>query len=140
MVVEDGLNVSSCLRLHLSLRDKGNRMANMSMHYACLAISKLQDGRTHTGSLRFGAIGTSGATSLGGVGRLSPEMAKRFLTANVVYVVYSYATPIMWVEREEDGTLKCMQPLDKYSRTTTCHQTVARRGWGVRSGADIYHK
>ena len=109
------------------------------MHNALLAISKLQNGRTHTGSLRFGAIGTSASTSLGGVGRLSPEMAKRFLTADVVYVVYSYATPIMWVERDLDA-LKCVQPLDKYSRTTTRHQTVARRGWWLRSGADIYHK
>ena len=128
------------LRCDCPCGTEGTRMANISMHHACLAISKLENGRTHTGSMRFGAIGTSGATSLGGVGRLSPEMAKRFLTANVVYVVYSYATPIMWVEREEDGTLKCMQPLDKYSRTTTCHQTVARRGWWLRSGADIYHK
>ena len=119
---------------------KGIRMANISLHNAFVAISKFENGRTHTGSLRFGAIGTSPTSSLGGVGRLSPEMAKRFLTADVVYVVYSYATPIMWVEREEDGTLKCMQPLDKYSRTTTIHQTVARRGWWLRSGADIYHK
>ena len=110
------------------------------MHNAHLAISKLENGRTHTGSLRFGAIGTSACTSLGGVGRLRPEMAKRFLTADVVYVVYSYETPIMWVEREEDGTLKCTQPLDKYSSPTTRHQTVARRGWWLRSGADIYHK
>ena len=117
---------------------KGTRMANISMHHALLAISKLENGRTHTGSLRFGNRYSS--PSLGGVGRLSPEMAKRFLTADVVYVVYSYATPIMWVEREEDGTLKCTQPLDKYSRTTTRHQTVARRGWWLRSGADIYHK
>ena len=118
---------------------KGTRMANLSMHHAHLAISRLENGRTHTGSLRFGAIGTSPSTSLGGVGRLSPEMAKRFLTADVVYVVYSYATPIMWVESDGD-TFKCMQPLDKYSRTTTRHQTVARRGWWLRSGADIYAK
>jgi len=118
---------------------KGIRMANMSMHYAHLAISKLQDGRTHTGSLRFGAIGTSGATSLGGVGRLRPEMAKRFLTADVVYVVYSYETPIMWVYMDGECP-RCVIPNDKYSGPTTRHQTVARRGWCLRSKADIYAK
>ena len=107
------------------------------MHNAHLAISKLENGRTHTGSLRFGNRYSS--PSLGGVGRLSPEMAKKFLTTNVVYVVYSYATPIMWVWMDGECP-RCVIPNDKYSRTTTRHQTVARRGWWLRSGADIYHK
>ena len=118
---------------------KGTRMANLSMHHAMLAISKLENGRTHTGSLRFGAIGTSASTSLGGVGRLSLMWRRRFLTENVFYVVYSYATPIMWLVMDGECP-RCVIPNDKYSRTTTRHQTVARRGWWLRSGADIYAK
>ena len=119
---------------------KGTRMANISLHNAFVAISKFENGKTHTGSLSFGEYGSSTVRVGRGTGRLSPEMARLFLsTDNIQYVVYSYGTPIMWVWMDGECP-RCVIPNDKYSRTTTRHQTVARRGWWLRSGADIYAK
>lgn len=53
-------------------------------------------------------------------GRLAPEHHESFQKAD--YAVYSYATPIAWHVPSEGWVM----PMDKYSLTTTQHQSHIR--------------
>lgn len=71
--------------------------------------------QTHNGTL-------TGENFVSSYGRLPGEWTKELLNAvnhnDVIYVVYSYTTPIAWVLK--DGTE--VQPPVKYSVTTSKHQ------------------
>lgn len=58
----------------------------------------------------------------GDTGRLPLEYYAAYKGADVVYTVYSYATPIAWVT--SDGKVVC--PDVKYSSTTTSHQRLCQ--------------
>lgn len=64
-------------------------------------------------------------------GRLPEEVAKKFRQEHgdgvIDYYVMSYGTPIAWVHC--DGTR--VVPDVKYSLTTTQHQSIVRRAWGM---------
>lgn len=66
-----------------------------------------------------------------GSGRLAPEYRAEIMAAldagRLVYVVYSYATPIAWVETSAQGTPVWIMPQTKYSATTTNHQSMVRQ-------------
>jgi len=65
-------------------------------------------------------------------GRLSPKNRQliaqdwRNASSGRLYVVYSYATPIAWY----NGEIWTI-PADKYSVTTSRHQSIARRGISI---------
>lgn len=80
------------------------------------AIAKRQTFTTH-GAMR-GEVG-----EVSTVGQLDRKW--RASVARATYVVYSYETPIAWVDRE---TNTWVIPSDKYSVTTTRHQHTARMG------------
>lgn len=60
------------------------------------------------------------------LGRLPDEYRASAMTAR--YVVFSYETPIAWV----DATGAWVQPPTRYSVTTSKHQGVVRRVTGIR--------
>lgn len=64
---------------------------------------------------------------LSDAGLLPDEWAVKFLRSNATYVVYSYDTPIAWVE--EDGTE--IMPPARYSLTTSQHQYVCAAGMSL---------
>lgn len=72
-------------------------------------------------------------------GRLPSEYHAAAVGAR--YIVFSYATPIGWVAA--DGTR--VVPDERYSATTTRHQNVVRRAFGItreeeiRRGIDAYY-
>jgi hypothetical protein len=77
---------------------------------------------THNKTL-YGVAGLhAGGSYYGGTGRLPSEYVKELRSAldnqDVIYIVYSYATPIAWVLK--DGTE--VKPPVKYSVTTSKHQ------------------
>jgi hypothetical protein len=49
----------------------------------------------------------------------------------LVYVVYSYSTPIAWYTKRGEWVV----PAEKYSHTTSRHQSVVRQGVGLPRGA-----
>lgn len=63
-----------------------------------------------------------GITEFKGTGRLEYSDALTILNLqtdnNLAYVVYSYATPIAWRDREGNWTM----PKNSYSKTTSKHQ------------------
>lgn len=65
--------------------------------------------------------GTRGAVLDRGV--MPAEIRREFHDAIVVYVVYSYSTPIAWVT---DGGV-VVNPQHRYSVTTTQHQSACRQ-------------
>ena len=68
------------------------------------------------------------------VGQLPDDYARRLLVDvrnyGPVFVVFSYATPIAWIDANGDATI----PDVKYSVTTTRHQHTARMGMAVATG------
>jgi hypothetical protein len=62
-------------------------------------------------------------------GRLGDAFARLFRERDHKYVVYSYATPIAWLD--DDGWT---MPKVKYSVTTTNHQNVTRAGMRAHGG------
>lgn len=55
-------------------------------------------------------------------GQLPREYAEEIKSEHVVYIVFSYQTPIMWFDSE---TGKWRFPRVTYSRTTSKHQSIA---------------
>ncbi len=55
-------------------------------------------------------------------GRLPAEYVSQYDTADVIYTVYSYVTPIAWVNSDGYVTV----PNVHYSPTTSAHQSLAR--------------
>lgn len=55
-------------------------------------------------------------------GQLPAEYAEEIKSGHVVYIVFSYRTPIMWFDSE---TGKWRFPRVTYSRTTSQHQSTA---------------
>lgn len=81
-----------------------------------------------------------GTAFVSGVGRLPAEYVEIFRAAQdagrLVYVVYSYATPIAWVEETMTDGERWIIPEVKYSVTTTNHQGLARVA-AARSGNPV---
>lgn len=81
----------------------------------------------------------SGTRELNGTGRLpeqyAAELRQQDRDGNVVYVLYSYYTPMAWLLRGEDGEEVWVQPNTKYSVSTTGHQNVFARAIRHRSQA-----
>lgn len=71
-----------------------------------------------------------GTRDFSGVGRLPSEYVEMIRAAldagRVRYVVYSYATPIAWVEAGVTGEPVWIVPDTRYSVTTSKHQGMAR--------------
>lgn len=55
-------------------------------------------------------------------GQLPEEYAEEIRSGHVIYIVFSYQTPIMWFDSE---TGKWRFPRVTYSRTTSQHQSIA---------------
>lgn len=81
----------------------------------------------------FKASALSGTGSSTTVGRLVAPWRDDFLVARdrnlLVYVVYSYATPIAWCDVDGAWTM----PSLRYSVTTSKHQGIVRRA--IHEGA-----
>lgn len=65
-----------------------------------------------------------------GVGELPEEYKAKFIDGvqrgPIVYVVYSYRTPIAWLERTNGYADKWVIPAVTYSNTTMHHQSIVR--------------
>lgn len=91
-------------------------MKQVTNYAAHESIAKMEPFTNSTGNL-------TGRTSCDGFGRLPRQY--RDSVSDATYVVYSYATPIAWVDFWGEVVI----PAETYSRTTSCrHQPVARRG------------
>ena len=106
---------------------KGKTMTKISTrdHRAmAVAVSKGEDFQTH-GALRGEAWKREVLTAWD-TGRLPREESNGFmldhLSGNLAYVIWSYDTPIGW--KMADGLV--IVPDVRYSRTTSCHQHMAR--------------
>lgn len=70
----------------------------------------------------------SGTRSVSGAGMIygrAAELWRADITAGEVsYVVYSYSTPIAWYTKRGEWVV----PAEKYSHTTSRHQSVVRQG------------
>jgi hypothetical protein len=55
------------------------------------------------------------------------EFCKANEDGDLVYVVYSYETPIAWVYKDGRRT----RVLHRFSQTTTGHQSMVARAWSV---------
>jgi hypothetical protein len=84
------------------------------------ARNEIASARNFTGNTMSGEANIS---RYGMVGRLPSEWRDAFKTNDHDYVVYSYCTPIAWVD---NGVATI--PNVKYSQTTSCHQSLARYG------------
>lgn len=71
-------------------------------------------------------------TPLGTFGRLPRDWHDRFYHDDPRTIVYSYATPIGWVS--SDG--RVVVPDERYSSTTSSHQSLVRAWLGRASGSD----
>lgn len=72
----------------------------------------------------------SGTTEISGYGRLPEEHAKTLREyvrdGRVIYVLYSYSTPMAWAISHPDGSETWFEPNVKYSVTTSGHQSNFR--------------
>lgn len=92
-----------------------------TVNYADTYIQALEP--FHTGNPRGGLWGDDSSTVMH-LGKLpEPYRSQIYESPGLVYVVYSYQTPIAWVT--SDG--KTHIPDVKYSVTTTKHQHIARK-------------
>ena len=88
-------------------------------------------------SFRANTVRGASLTSLPGCGRLHPVWCSRleeaFTTGDVVYVVFSYATPIAW----HTATFGWVVPDVFYTPTTLTHQWYVQDGigWTCEYGA-----
>jgi hypothetical protein len=92
-----------------------------TVNYADTYIQALEP--FHTGNPRGGLWGDDSSTVMH-LGKLpEPYRSQIYGSPGLVYVVYSYQTPIAWVT--SDG--KTHIPDVKYSVTTTKHQHITRK-------------
>ena len=87
------------------------------------AVQAIAYGLPFQASALSGFVGTSPVLT---TGRLDPEEVSAYYIAEregITYAVYSYGTPIAW--RTLSGWYFVGQ---KFSRTTSAHQNIVRRG------------
>lgn len=85
---------------------------------------------SHTGSLRATGLRTLSGIGGASAGRLPAAWAARFYAdreAGIVYLVWSYGTPIGWVTSAGDYVI----PDVRHSVTTSRHQSILHRAWSA---------
>jgi hypothetical protein len=85
--------------------------------------------REFKGNSMFGSYGTSYGGHI--YGRAAELWAADQIGGQIEYVVVSYATPIAWYTKRGEWVV----PQEKYSHTTSRHQSVVRSAVGMPWGA-----
>ena len=85
--------------------------------------------REFRGNSMFGSRGTSYGGHI--YGRAAELWAADQIGGEIEYVVVSYATPIAWYTKRGEWVV----PEEKYSHTTSRHQSVVRQAVGMPRGA-----